>query len=159
MPESESSVLHVAPAAAAEETPSGLAFTRLLKLATAEAANQLASDGEIAPFALILNENEEPCRVSTEPPSEDVGMLEAYRIAMQAVAGRGEVVASAIAWDAVAEPKGGGTPIDVLVVSLDHRDSASTTAYVPYDLEGGQMKPDGAFREKGHGGVFPAQMA
>ena len=142
----------------APDTPVTRDFAKLLHLVAAEAAGQLDADGEITPMAVILDTDDGAGRVAVQDDNTDVGIIELLRLGLQSAAARGELGATALAWDALATPEGGGEPVDVLVVALDHAHGPSATAYIPYTRQSGEMMPEDAFSGAGAGGIFPAQM-
>lgn len=135
-------------------------FTALLEHVLPQALRNLIRAEGFAPFAAAQTEMG-PANVTPRDvrQAEAEGRLaDALQTALRAGAIRGRHRATALVWDATAQPADGGTETDVIIARLDHRDGPSATAYVPYTPKTGGVEVEQVHIEEGAGGVFPAQM-
>lgn len=82
-------------------------------------------------------------------------LLEAYRRSFVDSAGRGEIRAAAVVYDAKVNHPGRHAKVDAIVIELDHKKDYSAVVAFPYAFnQSGDLVLGNPFASKGEGAIF-----
>jgi hypothetical protein len=118
----------------------------------------LKEHGEFYPFGATLKRDGKQALAgadsdASKPASQP--LIDLMRTGFRAAAARGDIIASALAYDVRVLPPGSDAKTDAVAVELDHRDGYTVVVFFPYVLRSGEVVFGQAFVNAGARSIFP----
>ncbi len=130
---------------------------RLLDATLPFAEQMLHEYGEFLPFGAELRPDGKVVSIGgydgrDHPPSKEIIALldDHFRIA----ASRGQVMATALAYDVRVTPPNSTDATDAVAIGLDHQSGYTVDVYFPYRIEQGSVTLHEPFANEGQGRIF-----
>jgi hypothetical protein len=130
---------------------------QLLNAVLPLAEKLLVEHGEFYPFGASLKANDTVAMVSAydgDDKPESQPLIELLRYGLKTSAGKGEIIASAVAYDVRVTPPGSGNKTDAVAVELEHKDDYAVVVYFPYQIKNKVVAFGEAFANRGSRQVF-----
>lgn len=121
------------------------------------AEKMLKEHGEFYPFGATLKRDGTQALAAadngTDKPASQP-LIDLLKSGFRAAAVKGDIVASALAYDVRVTPPGSSTKTDAVAVELDHRDGYSVVVFFPYTVKSGSVVFGDAFANAGANSIF-----